>query len=357
MTVARFFCTLFTASICGLTMATAQQTLPSSALPAVPPAPHGIRLDVVVDTKSGQPVPSLRQQDFTLLDNKTPLSVRSFRVVTPAQEPVRVILLLDAVNTPFHEVASVRQQVETFLKSNGGTLAQPTTIAILTDHGTQIQNRFSTNGVDMSDDLDRQQIGLREIQRDSQWSGDERFQLCLTAYNQLINFAAALPGRKIVLWISPGWPLISGPGVDLTAKQQQELFSTIVSFSTRLRDANMTLYNINPVGVMESLERTDYYQVFLKGIAKPGDAMPGNLGVQVLAVQSGGLATESDSDVTGMIRKCLTDVSSWYEITFDPPPSEKPNEYHHIEIKLDQRDVSARTRDGYYANPTFIPQR
>lgn len=357
MTVARFFCALFAATLCGLTMATAQQTLPSSALPAVPSSPHAIRLDVVVDTKSGQPVPNLHQQDFTLLDNKTPLPIRSFRVVTPAQEPVRVILVLDAVNTPFHEIAYVRQQIETFLKSNGGTLAQPTAIAILSDHGVQIQNKFSTNGVAMSDDLDRQQIGLREIQRDSQWSGEDRFQLCLTAYNQLIDSAATLPGRKIAVWISPGWPLISGPQVSLSAKQEQELFSTIISFSTRLRDADMTVYNINPVGVMESLERTDYYQVFLKGVAKPSDVMPGNLGVQVLAVQSGGLASESDSDVTGMIRKCLADVGSWYEITFDPPPSEKPNEYHHIEIKLDQRDVTARTRDGYYANPTFIPQR
>jgi VWFA-related protein len=338
-------------------MATAQQTLPSSALPAVPPAPHAIRLDVVADTKSGQIVPNLRQQDFTLLDNKTPVPIRTFRIVTPAQEPVRVILLLDAVNTPFHEVAYVRQQIEAFLKSNGGALAQPTAIVILTDHGAQIQNRFSTDGVAMSDDLDRQQIGLREIQRDSQWSGEDRFQLCLTAYNRLIDFAATLPGRKIVVWISPGWPLISGPQVSLSAKQEQELFSTIVSFSTRLRNADATLYNINPVGVMESLERTDYYEAFLKGVAKPGDVMPGNLGLQVLAVQSGGLASESDSDVTGMIRKCLADVSSWYEITFDPPPSEKPNEYHHIEIKLDQRDLTARTRDGYYANPTFVPQR
>jgi len=336
-------------------MATAQQTLPSSALPAVPPAPHAIRLDVVVDTKSGQPVPNLGQQDFTLFDNKTPQPIRSFRVVTPAQEPVRVILLLDAVNTPYRMAAYVRQEIDTFLKANGGKLAQSTSIAVLTDKGAQIQNQFSTNGMAMRDDLDRFQIALRDINRDSQWSGIERFQISLTAFDQLINFAAALPGRKIVVWISPGWPLISGPEVDLTAKQQQDLFSTIVSFSTRLRDADMTLYNINPVGVMESLERTDYYQTFLKGVAKPGDVMPGNLGVQVLAVQSGGLATESDSDVAGMIHKCLADVSSWYEITFDPPPSEKPNEYHHIEIKLDQRDLTARTRDGYYANPTANP--
>jgi hypothetical protein len=74
----------------------------------------------------------------------------------------------------------------------------------------------------------------------------------------------------------------------------------------------------------------------------------------VLATQSGGLAIEGDSDVTGNIKRCLNDVQSWYEITFDPLPADKPNEYHHIEIKLDKPGLIARTRTGYYANPRII---
>jgi len=355
----RFLCTLFAAYVCSLSTASAQQSLstPAQAPAIVPLTPQPIRLNVVVDTKSGQAVANLHRQDFTLFDNKTPRPIQSFRVLTPAQEPVRVILLLDAVNTPYQMAAYMRQQIEAFLKGNGGALAQPTTIAVLTDQGTQIESRFSTDGAALSQDLDQHAIGLRDITRNSEWSGDERFQICVTAFNQLIDFASSLPGRKIVLWISPGWPLISGPRIYLTAKQEHDLFSAVVSFSTRLRSADVTLYNINPIGADESLDRADFYESFLKGVAKPNDVMPGNLGVQVIAVQSGGLAFESDSDVAGVIRKCLADVSSWYEITFDPPPSEKPNEYHHIEIKLDQRDLIARTRDGYYSNPTNIPQR
>ena len=74
----------------------------------------------------------------------------------------------------------------------------------------------------------------------------------------------------------------------------------------------------------------------------------------MIAVQSGGLALEGNSDVAGMIQRCLADANSWYEIGFTPLPADKPNEYHHIEIKLNQRDVNARTRDGYYANPAAI---
>ena len=56
------------------------------------------------------------------------------------------------------------------------------------------------------------------------------------------------PGRKIFLWVSPGWPLLSGPRLDLGAKQEQQIFSDIVALSTQLRDTRTTLYNINPLG-------------------------------------------------------------------------------------------------------------
>jgi hypothetical protein len=93
------------------------------------------------------------------------------------------------------------------------------------------------------------------------------------------------------------------------------------------------------------------YENFLKGLAKPGDAQPGNLGLQVLAVQSGGLVFVGNSDVAAMIQKCLGDANSWYEISFDPPPAGKPSEYHHIEVRLDQPGLIVRTRTGYYSNP------
>jgi hypothetical protein len=75
----------------------------------------------------------------------------------------------------------------------------------------------------------------------------------------------------------------------------------------------------------------------------------------VLSTQSGGLALISNNDVTGMIQECLLDAASWYDITFDPPPADKPNEYHHIEIKVDRPGLVARTFTGYYANPTAGP--
>ena len=351
MIIYRIVLTSSIALLAALPAASAQQSLPVISPPGASASSGPILLDVVVDTKSGQPVPNLAQQDFTLLDNKSPRPITSFKVVTPAKEPVEVILFIDAVNTPFSMVAYVRDQTEKFLKANEGTLAYPTTFAVLTDDGVHFDNGFSTDGNQLSDSLEHHESGLRQITRSSQWGGIERLDISLKALHQVVDSAAKLPGRKIILWISPGWPLLSGPYINVYSKDQQHIFSEVVSFSSQLRQTKVTLYNINPVGANESLMSADYYQTFLKGLAKPNDAQFGNLGLQVLAYQSGGLTLEGNNDVAAQIERCLTDANSWYEIAFEPPPPDKPNEYHHIEVKVDQPGLVVRTRTGYYANP------
>ncbi len=354
MTVTRFVCTLSIAFFAVLLPAAAQQSLPSISPPGPSVSSQRIQLDVVVDTKSGQHVTSLRQQDFTILDNKSPRPITSFKVVTSAQEPVEVIILIDAVNTPYEMVAYMRDTTNKFLKANEGTLAHPTTIAALTDKGLEIEKGFSTNGNSLSDDLEHHVIGLREITRGSQWSGDDRLTICLRDLHQLVAYASTLPGRKLILYISPGWPLLSGPAFYLDSRQQQQIFDSVVFFSSQLRQSKIALYDVNPIGVSEPMIEADYYQNFLKGLAKLSNAQYADLSLQVLAVQSGGLTLTSNSDVAGNIQRCLTDANSWYEITFDPPPADKPNEYHHIEVRLDQPGLVARTRDGYYSNPLAV---
>jgi VWFA-related protein len=229
---------------------------------------RNLQLNVIVTPKSGVPVTGLQKDDFTLTDNKSPRQITSFKVASAVQEPVKIILLIDAVNTDFSRVAFMRTQVQNFLKLNGGHLAHPTSIAVLTDKGVQLQNEFSVDGNALSASLDSYTVGLREITRDSGiWGADERVQISLTAMQQLTSYAGSIPGRKIVLWVSPGWPLLSGARIELDGKQQQQIFADVVSFSKELQRSNLTLYSINPLGPGEGLAREDYYESFVKGIA------------------------------------------------------------------------------------------
>jgi VWFA-related protein len=231
-------------------------------------------------------------------------------------------------------------------------LAYPTTIAIFTDTGTQIQEGYSTDGNAMKALLDRQGIGLREIRRSSGFYGaSERLNLSLTALQMLASKEAARPGRKIILWVSPGWPLLSGPAVQLDVKQTDGLFSQIVSLSTFMRQGGITMYSVDPLGASEGVGRTFYYEDFLKGVSKSSQVQLGDLGLQVLAVQSGGLALSGNNDIASLLERCMADTQAYYEVSFEAAPAEKRDEYHSLEVKVGKPGLVARTRTGYYAQP------
>jgi len=319
--------------------------------PQTQPGNGKIYLDVVVTPKSVPPA-DLQQQDFTLLDNKAPRTITSFAAVNGREAPIEVLVVIDAVNTAFHNVGYERTQLDSFLRVEGGHLAYPIALAVFTDKGIQVLGDFSSDGNALSALLDQDKAGLRVIGRSAGFYGaDDRWQLSLQALDRLVASEAPRPGRKIILWISPGWPLLSGPNVQLDAKQQQRIFGNIVSLSTQLLRARVTLYSVNPLGTVESLSNATYYQEFLKSVTKPSQVNLGNLGLQVLAIQSGGLAFNSSNDIANLLRKCLDDAAPYYEISFDLPVAEKPDEYHELQIKLAKPGLTARTRQGYYAQP------
>ena len=121
---------------------------------AVPP-PGKIYLDVVVAPKSGPPVSGLQQQDFTLIDNKSPRPLASFQALGGNDAAIEVILLVDAVNIGYNQMSFARDEIEKFLSENGGHLAYPTALAIFTETGTQIQEQFSNDGKALSASLDQ----------------------------------------------------------------------------------------------------------------------------------------------------------------------------------------------------------
>ncbi len=112
----------------------AQQNTQSAPSPA-----SRIYLDVVVTPKSGPPVANLQQQDFVILDNKTPQHATSFQAFGGSQEPIEVVLVIDAVNISYQNLSFEREQIDKFLRANGGRLTQPTALAFFTDAGTQMQ--------------------------------------------------------------------------------------------------------------------------------------------------------------------------------------------------------------------------
>lgn len=85
--------------------------------------------------------------------------------------------------------------------------------------------------------------------------------------------------------------------------------------------------------------------------AKPNQVNVGDLGLPVLAIQSGGLALNSNNNIAGLLQECVADAAPYYEISFDSSAAKRPDEYHQLEVKVAQAGLTARTRQGFYAQP------
>jgi len=339
------------------TEAPAPQAPPLNPRPAYTPAPAPqegrIHLDVVVTDKSGKPVSGLELKDFALKDNSLPAKILSFHATGAALEkdshPAELVILLDAVNLGFQTVARMREQIADFLRQNGGHLAQPVSIFVFTNDGIKVLLQPSMDGNTLAAQLDKTDAGLRVIGRSAGANGAiERYELSLKWLTAVARSEAKRPGRKLLIWAGPGWPLLDRPGIETSSKGAKQLFEGIVDLSTTLREANMTLYSVN-LG-MPGLG-TFLYQDFVKGVRTAEKAVPSDLNLKVIATQTGGLVIPPDNDLASQIAKCAQDASAFYTLSFDPPPADKANEYHDLKVEIDQPGLTARTSTGYYNQP------
>lgn len=326
---------------------------PTTAAPDV--VDRRIALDVVVTDKSGNPISGLQAQDFTVVDDKQPQKILDFHAVDSSAvgAPVEVILLVDEVNASIQSVFFERQQIEKFLAQNNGHLAEPTSLIFFTDAGPRIQNGDSRDGNFLIGLLHKNEASMRTIPRAAGGYGaSDQLRLSIQALTTIANYEAISPGRKILVWISPGWPLLSGAGIQLTSENKKVIFNSVISLTTELRHAGVTIYSIDPLGMTDAAgARTVYYQQFTKGVTTAKHADAGNLALQVFAYQTGGRVLNSSNDISSEIAKSVMDANTYYFLSFDSIPADGPNEYHAIAVKVDKPGVTARTRTGYYNQP------
>jgi VWFA-related protein len=332
--------------------------LDGSPSPGSGTASRAIILDVVVTDKSGRPVAGLQPQDFTLFDNKQPRNILSFYsadgIAAKADGPALAFLLVDEINSSFNSIANTRQQLVKYLQQNGGHLAVPMSFIFLTDTRAEVQNQSTRDGnalIAYLDDDATRLLGPRRL--GGLYNAEERWQRSLRALDLLSAVMSKRPGRKLIIWISPGWPAFSGFEWLKTQKDRQGLFDYVAGISTALREARITLCSVDPQGVPrgEFNERNFLYRDFLKGVASAKQVDHGDLFLQVLATQTGGQVLFGSYDIASLIDRCAADANAYYVLSFNPPPASHPNEYRGIEIQINKPGLKARTRTGYYAQP------
>jgi VWFA-related protein len=336
----------------GTAQAAAAPTPPATAAPSA--AGSRISLDVLVTGNAGKPVAEMEPPDFTLLDNSQPRKILSFRrtdgtVGSRTDPPVEVIIVLDAVNLPYQAVTAQRLDIERFLRQNNGHLAQPVSIFVFSSQGLHVQPAPSKDGNALAATLDQSTGAMRSRGTAAGVYGlAEQFQSSIQNISGIAENEARKPGRKVLIWIGPGWPLLNDRHFIETNESKQTYFHSIVSLSKKLREARMTVYSIYAIVGVAS---RGLYEAYLKPVQDPRKTETGNLALQVLVNQTGGRVIDSSNDLPGQIASCIADIGPYYTLTFAPPPAARADEYHDLKVQVAQPGLTVRTNSGYYNQP------
>lgn len=317
------------------------------------PQPQPIHLDAIVTDKSGNPIAGLSQADFALFDNGRPSPITSFSAFGAdsheAAARVEAVLVFDTLNVSFQEISVARAQIATFLRRNSGKLPLPVSVVWMTSGGWTKLLPASRDGVSLAGQIDPAESHLRLLPAASGSFDDlNRLRISEKMMEGIGSFEAGKPGRKLMIWIGPGWPLLNSSLQEVSNKNQADFFAKIVTLSSELRQARIAVYSVDhgmPSG------NTYHYQDFLKGVKRWQFAFPPNLNLRVLAVQSGGLVLTPSNDLIPELDGCLRDAGPFYSLSFMPPKADGPNEYHELKLRVQRAGLIVRTTTGYYNQP------
>jgi VWFA-related protein len=351
-------------------------------------AAHHIVLNVSVTNASGKPVPGLTQEDFTLLDNGQRQKIASFQAVEAGtvETPVRVVLMLDAVNNSALIVARERKELERLLSQNQNRLIHPTAIGLFSAAGARL-GEFSQDSNFLIEEVRRVTRDIHTVSctEEANAAGEEaagghasevtpggtdairtenllnrlgncenrRFRLSISALNKLAKERAGSPERDLLIWLGPGWSLLTGPEFrPNTIAMRRSFYDYLADLSTSLREANMTLDAVASPEMLHSAGiRSEDIGGFLRSRPQDSEADGGNLALPVLAAQSGGRVLIESKDLAGAIAECLADIDSYYVLAFDSTPAAKEGEYHSLEVRIAKPGSTVRSLTTYYNQP------
>ncbi len=341
----------------------------------------------VIATRGGKPLLDLPSSQIALRVSDRPIGENELRVSGPLETPVSLLIVLDAINMAHEDLASAEEGLRGFLLDHGGRLEWPTSVVLFTDHpldgGTALSPETSrralsmrrlpvtTEGQALVRGLEESDPGLRRITQAQGGAGqEEQVSLSLKAMAFLADAEAKVPGAKVVVWISPGWPLMAG-----SPRNHQQLFDTISYFSSSLRRAQVVMDQIDPRAVTRLPEPSslaavpmrpdfgagnqhsvsapapsgpEYWKSFVPPVVSARAANPNDLTLQVLATQSGGLVLGNEQELGAQLRRCAEEAKGLHVLRFTRLREAVPGSYQAVSVRARSSDVQLRMRQGYY---------
>ncbi len=327
-------------------------------------------LDTVVTDRKGNIVTNLKRDDFEVYDDGVLQAIRNFDTPTDhpgiPTEPKKdrngnvnwggaplTILVVDEMDTPFSEVAYARNRVEKYLKAQSALLAEPTILLWLNDSGIHAVTEFTR---------DRDQI-LAAVNNHppafaskmDRGAAEELIATDLAALQQAALFTRGEAGKKEIIWVGRSFPSIDPTQVE-SPSERDLLKKALRATVDLLLASRVSLYVIDPTEAAKATsEDTDPATVSeldpilpLTGSSIVDPFLTG-FDMNLFVEQTGGKYFKGYNDLDREVGDTVQRGIEYFTLTYVPSVTESEIDYHKITVRLKDPNLTAQTKQGYYA--------
>jgi len=187
--------------------------------------------------------------------------------------------------------------------------------------------------------------------------------MSIEALESLVRGQQAMPGRKSVLYFTEG--LYVTPELDT-------MFRNLLGMANR---TNVTFYSVDTRGVMTASQNagatrqlngatkasaltvnrtegaTTTAEVMSSDNAEVSARSNVQLAIRDLAESTGGFLIADSNDLRGPLHKVNEEISSYYEVTFNPGIQNYDGSFRKISVDGDRKGLVIHARNGYFALP------
>ncbi len=348
-----------------------------------------VEVDVVARNKRG-PASGLTRDDFTLFDNGKPqdiavFSVRSTRTAAavrpvpaapplppgiasnrnPSGEPpaTQTILLLDQIfTTPVNQAYDI-QRIRLFLghrrKRDGiGIYTVGTRLNVfqdVTDNDALLRKAANALAARNGNGRDSDTTGMNEHTA-AEYEAlrlREQIDTLKHAIEAIARHLANVPGRKNLVWITEGFPLMI-----CNAYICIDFRPDIEEASRALNDANIALYSVDARGLIGALGQMTGIPNAEAGpqrqlpmiLQNRGPAGPSHIDtMNMFATLTGGDVYYNTNGLEDSFEDAIRDGDITYSLGFYPAETSQDGLTHKLSVKVARAGVTLRYRETYFA--------
>jgi VWFA-related protein len=349
-----------------------------SAVTTLHAASRLILLDVVVTDKRGNPVRNLTKDDFIIREEGDPQVIASFEapnghapvefkggmesadVAMSATQPAvamassaLTVLLLDELDTAVLDQAYARGEILKYLRAHGPHLQEPTALMVLGEKRLELLHDYSSDANVLQAALQKHPAHLpfRLMTGEGVVGSSERIGVALEALREIAAANSQFAGRKNVVWIGSGFPSLNYMSAQPDDKVR--LLGYVRETSDLMWKGHLSVYTVDPRGlevVHESISTP-----VASGLMSPPDPATGDLLFEQIAPETGGRIFRGLNDLDAQIATSVEDGDSYYSLSYYPSHRDWNGRFRKIRVTMRNPELTARTRNGYYATPDSTP--